>query len=65
MTEALSKKMIIHVSPSLHERLKRAATASGTSMSEYVRTSVSQRIETESAQIAVTLPNPESKDREY
>lgn len=65
MTEALSKKMIIHVSPSLHERLKRAAAASDISMSEYVRTSVSQRIETESAQIAVTLPNSESKNREY
>ena len=43
--EPKSKKMIIHVTPSMHADLKAAASKANVSMSEYVRSSIQQRMD--------------------
>ena len=62
MPEAKSKKMIIHITPSLHERIKQAAKEADTSMSEFIRSSVVQRLD-----LATLFPSKHVKgtDREY
>ena len=45
MPETKSKKMIIHITPSLHKRIKEAAESEDTSMSEFIRSSVIQRLD--------------------
>ena len=62
MPETKSKKMIIHITPSLHKRVREAAKGADMSMSEFIRSSVIQRLDLTS----VLLPKPVSgADREY
>lgn len=62
MPETKSKKMIIHITPSLHERIKHAAKEADTSMSEFIRSSVVQRLD-----LSSLFPSKSVKgvDREY
>lgn len=61
MPEAKSKKMIIHITPTMHTRIKHAAKEADVSMSEFIRSSVAQRLDLTS----VLLPKPEGETREY
>ena len=62
MPEAKSKKMIIHITPTLHSRIKEAAKAADMSMSEFIRSSVTQRLDLTS----ILLPKDvKGVDREY
>lgn len=62
MPETKSKKMIIHITPSLHRRIKEAAKSEDTSMSEFIRNSVIQRLDITS--LLLHKPIKES-EREY
>jgi|11_taG_2_1085331.scaffolds.fasta_scaffold100655_2 predicted HicB family RNase H-like nuclease len=62
MPEAKSKKMIIHITPTLHSRIKEAAAAADTSMAEFVRNSVAQRLDLTSILLA---KEAKGADREY
>jgi predicted HicB family RNase H-like nuclease len=61
MAEAKSKKMIIHITPTLHARIKDAAKSADVSMSEFIRSSVTQRLDLTS----VLLPKVKGEAREY
>lgn len=65
MSERMSKKMIIHISPSLHKRIKHASHEEGVSMSEFIRASVSQRLDLKTARLGVLESKDERKAREY
>lgn len=66
MAESMSKKMIIHITPSLHERIKKASEADDVSMSEFIRTSVEQRLDIKAASISVNLIDEvKESNREY
>lgn len=61
MPEAKSRKMIIHITPTLHARIKDAAKEADVSMSEFIRNSVTQRLDLTS----VLLPESKGETREY
>ncbi|MEC8306253.1 MAG: hypothetical protein VXZ72_00125 [Chlamydiota bacterium] len=62
MPETKSKKMIIHITPTLHTRIKEAAKVADMSMSEFIRSSVAQRLDLNS----ILLPKDvKGADREY
>ena len=66
MAESMSKKMIIHITTSLHERIKKASKADDVSMSEFIRTSVEQRLDVKAASISANLINEvKESNREY
>ena len=66
MPESMSRKMIIHITPSLHERIKKAAELDEVSMSEFIRTSVEQRLDVKAASITSNLINEiRESEREY
>jgi hypothetical protein len=46
MLDVKSKKLILHVTPSMHDAVKQAAEREGVSMAEYIRGALQQRIET-------------------
>ena len=66
MPEALSKKMIVHITPKMHERVKRAAQLEDVSMAEFIRTSVAQRLDVKSASVtAGIIKEVKEISREY
>ena len=62
MPEAKSKKMIIHVTPTLHARIKEAAATADTSMAEFIRSSVAQRLDLKAVLLSKDM---KGADREY
>lgn len=66
MAESKSKRMVIHITPTMHERVKQAAAQNNMSMSEFIRMSVDERLDVVSAYLGVTTVLRESeKTREY